>query len=105
MSQIPHLGPSFHFMSKKRVAFLNVKTSTFHKIRTKALIKILGHASLHPSLMNACLRFQRVLWNIERDINVQKMFTKRQIFAFPGLYFGKFPMHINMHYIMRKLTY
>ena len=51
--------------------------------------------------VNACLKFERVLWNIERDINVKKMFVKKEIFVFPGLYFGKFQMHIEMHYIMR----
>ena len=78
-----------------------MKNSIFHKIKTKALTRILRHASLHLALLNACLKFERVLWNIERDISVKKMFMKKEIFVFPGLYFGKFQMHIDMHYIMR----
>ena len=78
-----------------------MKIYTFHKTKTKALIKILRHASLYLDLMNACLKIERFLWNIERDINVQKMFMKKRIFVFPGLYFGEFPMNINMLYIIR----
>ena len=62
VSQLFYLGPSFHFMAKKRVTFclFNAKQySTFHKIKN------LRHSFLHLYLINKYSKFQSFTWNIK----------------------------------------
>ena len=57
------LGPSFDFMTKKGnfLSFFSIQLSTFHKMKTRTLIKILRHASLHRDPKNSCLKFERFI--------------------------------------------
>ena len=41
------------------------------------------------------------MWNIERDIHVQKMFMKRLIYDINNHYFSEFSLHFHLMYIIR----
>ena len=45
-------------------------------------MQILRKNSLHTYLMNTWSKFERFIWNNERDIHVQRIFVKNQISIF-----------------------
>ena len=75
MSQDFCLGPSFNVMQSQQQQ--NKKNHQklpvfFDKIKTKALIKSLRHASLKSNVKSTSLKFHYCGINIKRDIDVQK---------------------------------
>ena len=60
MSQIFYLGPSFYFINSRKLSLKKYKNVPifYHKIRTKALIKDLRHASLEGNVIIIYAKFQ-----------------------------------------------
>ena len=62
LSQCSYLGPSFYLMinSGNFWSFFSLQISTFHKIKTRHLIRMLRHFSLHLYLINTCVKFENI---------------------------------------------
>ena len=83
MGQIHSYGGNNVFLIKASVLILFGKTSNFwsfsersfsrfNKTKTKTNIKNLRHRSLNVIVKYTHRKFQEVLWEIKRDIHVQK---------------------------------
>ena len=54
-------------------------------MKTRTYINILRHSSLHHNMENQNLKFHMREWHIKRDISVQKLLRKNDIFDFVQL--------------------
>ena len=90
---IPDLEYSLKFLLELWHHYNHVSLST--KISKIIFIKILRHSSLHHNMKNENPKFRTWRWYIKRDISVQKLLRKNDIFDFVQLSFFKYPYHLN----------
>ena len=84
MSQFFYIGPSFDLMTKngKILMIFSLLFSRFHKIKTRAYLKNLRHASLHINVFYEYVKLYVWEISIRGDILVQKIKVKKYIFQF-----------------------
>ena len=70
------------------------KYVALHRIKSRIWIRLLRQVTLHLDLMNACLKFERVMWIIGLNSH-----EKNKMFFFANHYFTEFLTQIRLNYI------